>query len=84
MAEGGPPPGNPQPIAGTVTIRGAGRTYQLTVGIDGRFLATLPPGRYTVTGRGPGDPSGPDWCLGGPVVLAAGDNVTANVTCDLT
>ncbi len=51
---GGPAPGSPFPLPGTVTARAAtGETFTATAGRDGRFKLSLPPGTYRVTGRSP-------------------------------
>jgi hypothetical protein len=51
---GGPAPGSPVPLPGTITARAAtGRTFTATAGRNGRFTLSLPPGRYHVTGRSP-------------------------------
>ena len=48
---GGPPPGAPVPLPGTITARAAtGGTFTATAGKDGRFTLSLPPGTYRVTG----------------------------------
>jgi hypothetical protein len=51
---GGPAPGSPVPLPGTITARTAmGKTFTATTGRDGRFALWLPPGAYQVTGRSP-------------------------------
>jgi nucleotide-binding universal stress UspA family protein len=51
---GGPAPGAPVPLPGTITARAAtGSTFAATAGRNGRFTLSLPPGRYYVTGRSP-------------------------------
>jgi hypothetical protein len=51
---GGPPPGAPFPLPGTITARAAtGQTFTATAGQDGDFKLSLPPGRYEVSGRSP-------------------------------
>lgn len=51
---GGPAPGAPVPLPGTITARTAtGKTFTATAGRDGRFELPLPPGTYRVTGRSP-------------------------------
>lgn len=51
---GGPAPGSPVPLPGTITARIAtGETFTATAGRDGRFKLSLPPGTYRVTGRSP-------------------------------
>lgn len=49
---GGPAPGSPVPLPGTITARpAAGQAVTARVGQDGRFTLSLPPGIYRVTGR---------------------------------
>ena len=51
---GGPAPGSPVPLPGTITARTAtGETFTATAGRDGRFTLSLPPATYRVTGRSP-------------------------------
>lgn len=51
---GGPAPGSPFPLPGTITARAAtGETVTAAAGQDGRFRLSLPPGSYRVTGRSP-------------------------------
>jgi hypothetical protein len=51
---GGPAPGSPVPLPGTITARAAtGETVTATAGRDGHFKLSLPPGAYRVTGRSP-------------------------------
>ena len=51
---GGPAPGSPFPLPGTITARTAtDETFTATAGRDGRFKLSLPPGTYRVTGRSP-------------------------------
>jgi hypothetical protein len=51
---GGPAPGSPVPLPGTITARSAsGQTFTTTSGTNGRFKLSLPPGSYQVTGRSP-------------------------------
>lgn len=60
---GGPAPGSPFPLPGTVTARAAtGGTFTATAGQDGRFKLSLPPGSYRVTGRSPLMQSGQMMC----------------------
>lgn len=60
---GGPAPGSPFPLPGTITARAAtGQTFTATAGRDGRFTLSLPPGTYQVTGRSPLMQSGQMTC----------------------
>ena len=54
LVAGGPAPGSPRPLSGTITARAAsGQTFTATAGRNGRFTLSLPPGSYQVTGRSP-------------------------------
>ena len=60
---GGPAPGSPVPLPGTVTARTAtGQTFTATADRNGRFTLSLPPGSYQVTGRSPLIESGQATC----------------------
>ena len=60
---GGPAPGSPFPLPGTITARAAtGGTFKATAGPNGRFTLSLPTGRYRVTGRSPQIGSGNATC----------------------
>jgi len=60
---GGPAPGSPFPLPGTITARSAtGRTFTAAAGRDGRFKLSLPLGDYHVTGRSPLMQSGQMTC----------------------
>jgi hypothetical protein len=51
---GGPAPGAPYPLPGTITARATtGETFTATVDHKGHFKLSLPPGSYRVTGRSP-------------------------------
>lgn len=65
-------------------LRGDGATAaEVTAGSDGRFLATLPPGTYTVTAT-PTSPGPGRGCLVEPssTTVLAGALITVAVTCD--
>ncbi len=60
---GGPAPGSPVALPGTITARGVtGQTFTATAGQNGHFTLSLPPGSYRVTGRSPLIQSGPMGC----------------------
>ena len=83
VAAGGPGPGSLPPLSGTITIAGP-VTQHLTVGPDGKYTATLPPGTYTVTGTSPQYNDGAATCdteSGAPMTLTAGQSATADVLC---
>jgi len=51
---GGPAPGSPVPLPGTVVARNAaGGQFTTTTGNNGRFQLSLPPGTYRLTGHSP-------------------------------
>jgi hypothetical protein len=51
---GGPAPGSPVPLPGTVIARNtAGEQFTTTTGNDGQFQLSLPPGTYRLTGHSP-------------------------------
>jgi Polysaccharide lyase family 4, domain II len=51
---GGPAPGSPVPLPGTVAARNAaGAQFTATTGKNGRFRLSLPPGTYRLTGHSP-------------------------------
>ena len=51
---GGPAPGSPVPLPGTVVAQTAvGEQFTTTTGKDGRFQLSLPPGTYRLTGHSP-------------------------------
>lgn len=51
VAVGGVAAGAPRPLAGTVTLQGAGLTQTVRIGSDGTFSTALQPGRYRVVGH---------------------------------
>lgn len=61
---GGPAPGSPVSLPGTITARAAtGETFTARAGRDGRFTLSLPAGAYRVTGRSPLMQSGQMVCV---------------------
>lgn len=50
---GGPVPGAPSPVAGSVTVTGAGVHRDVKVGPGGAYSVSLPSGRYAVVGHNP-------------------------------
>lgn len=63
MRVGGPAPGSPVPLPGTITARAAtGQTFTAPAGQNGRFTLSLPPGSYHVSGRSPLMQSGQTAC----------------------
>jgi hypothetical protein len=63
MRVGGPAPGSPVPLSGTITARAdTGQTFTASAGQNGSFTLSLPPGSYHVTGRSPLIQSGQSAC----------------------
>jgi hypothetical protein len=82
IAVGGPAPGSPRPLPGSVTIDGL-VTQHIAVGSDGSYRAVVPAGTYTVTGTSPQYNDGASNCRtdSDTVTLAAGQTVAADVIC---
>jgi hypothetical protein len=82
LAAGGPAEASPNPLPGSVTIAGP-VTQHVTVGPDGKYAATLPPGTYTVTGTSPQYNDGAATCRtdSDTVTLTAGQSAAADVLC---
>jgi hypothetical protein len=84
---GGPAPGSPRPVPGTVMFRSTGavgRTYSATAGADGHFELGLPPGSYMVTGRSPLYVQGLIDCqAGAPVMVSGAVMAPVLVTCQV-
>jgi hypothetical protein len=81
---GGPPPGTPRAVDGTVTVEGAGVHRVLDVGLDGAFSVVVPPGRYTVVGTSPGFDDGTAPCpADGATIVTAGTVTTVDPTCHM-
>lgn len=80
---GGPAPGAPRPWPGTVAWRGPTHGT-VHIATDGRFLLSLPPGRYRVTGHSPRYGDGRYVCRATrPLVVRAGSPVHLDVLCQL-
>jgi hypothetical protein len=85
LAVGGPAPGDPRPMAGTVTFIGPdGSTAKAPVDKTGRFSIGLYPGLYRIRGSSPTFDRGAV-CSTRPAstTLIAGKTVTANVYCQM-
>lgn len=78
---GGPFPGSPRPLGGTVTVTGHSRVV-FTVGRDGRYTVTLPVGTYRLSGSSPWFGSGADSCHAqSPVRVVSNRQTHADVVC---
>ena len=83
---GGPAPGKPQPVAGTVTITSAdGSVTKAVVDESGKYAIGLFPGRYTIRGTSPQINDGKSTCTTEKktVTLTADKTVTADVVCSV-
>lgn len=91
LAVGGPPGSEPRPLGGRIFASsrgnmfiptGSGR-FTASVGSDGEYSITVPPGKYTVEGRSPQYNGGRTPCLAAkmPVIVRNGGDVVANVLC---
>jgi len=81
QAVGGPAPGAPRAISGTVIARAPNQSsYSVKVGSDGQFLLQLPVGSWVITGRSPQYEGGQAVCLqaGKPIKVSA-NTTTSNV-----
>jgi hypothetical protein len=84
---GGPSPGSPVPLPGTITARAvSGEAFTAKVSSTGRFKLSLPPGTYHVTGRSPLIQGGKMVCAATKelhvTARASGDSVT--VVCSVS
>jgi hypothetical protein len=82
-AVGGPAPGTPRPLQGSITLRDSDATiFTATVGSDGAFLVRVPIGTYAITGRSQVYDSGSVDCTSsGPVTLTVGATIRVLVAC---
>jgi hypothetical protein len=82
-AVGGPAPGTPRPLRGSITLRNSsGTAFTATAGSDGAFSVRIPPGPYTVIGRSPLYDSGIADCQPiEPVTVVAGTTIRVVVAC---
>lgn len=82
-AVGGPAPGAPRPLKGSISLRDSvGTIFTATAGSDGVFLVRVPIGTYAITGRSPLYNSGNADCpSSGPVTLTAGATIRVVVAC---
>jgi hypothetical protein len=82
-AVGGPGPGTPRPLKGSITLRDSdGTIFTATAGSDGAFLVRVPIGTYAITGRSPVYDSGNVDCpSSGPVSLTVGATIRVLVAC---
>lgn len=77
---GGPAPGLPVPLPGQVEARDAnGNVFSATVGHDGRFHLSLPPGTYRITGHSPRIQDGKAQCAAAKPVHVTKASAVAGV-----
>jgi hypothetical protein len=82
---GGPAPGSPRPWPGTVTVTGPGVHLDVSIGADGAYSISVPPGRYAVAGRSPLYGSGTALCqAAGEATVASGHTTKADVLCQMS
>jgi hypothetical protein len=81
-AVGGPAPGAPRPLPGTVTVRTPTSEITVPVGKDGRYSVEVAPGHYQVEGHSPYYGDNKYLCRAAqPVTAGASAQATANVYC---
>jgi hypothetical protein len=82
-AVGGPPPGTPRPLTGSITLRDSdGTVVTAATGSDGAFSAQVPIGTYAITGRSPlYDGGNVDCPSSGPVTVTGGATIIVVVAC---
>ena len=86
QAVGGPAPGNPRPLPGTIQLRDQnGRAVSSAIaGADGKFSVRVAAGTYVVTGRSPLYQGGRVDCQAtGPVSVSSGKMTRVVVSCQL-
>jgi hypothetical protein len=82
FAVGGPPPGLPRPLPGTIYVSGS-EHLQVTVGSDGTYSLVVPEGTYTVSGRSPLYQGGQLLCRApSQVTVRDGASIKADTFCD--
>lgn len=79
---GGPAPGTPRAVEGTVVATGPDGRHTATVGADGSYTMQLAPGTYTVTGTSPQYGEGKSPCpANGTVAVVQSEVRTADAYC---
>ena len=85
---GGPPPGRPTPMPGTIDVTGQGTGAENTsvrVGPDGFYSIVVPVGTYSLNGRSPLIDDGATSCHGSHnVTLQEGVTAKMDVICDIS
>jgi hypothetical protein len=80
---GGPAPGSPVPLAGTITFVGTNGTTTTDVDATGRYAVALSPGDYRISGTSP-QVAGQTCMTVKPVITARVDaETTADVICSI-
>ncbi|MCR6492567.1 hypothetical protein [Cellulomonas sp. P24] len=81
---GGPAPGTPRAVDGTVVATGPDGRHTATVGADGSYTMELAPGTYTVTGTSPQYGDGKSPCpANGTVAVVQSEVRTADAYCQM-
>ena len=86
QAVGGPRPGTPRPLPGTITIRNRdGTTITASAGSAGTFSVQVPVGSYVLTGHSPLYDSGTSDCAAAPprtITVTAGGTIRMAIDCE--
>ncbi len=86
QAVGGPPPGTPRPLPGTITIRNwEGTTITASAGSAGTFSVQVPVGSYILTGHSHLYESGTSECTAAPpgtITVTAGGTIRTTIDCE--
>lgn len=81
---GGPAPGLPRPLPGTVTVTGPGVHRDVPVGASGSYSVRVPAGSYTVVGHSPLYVSGRGLCRAERIAtVTSGHSTTVDVLCQM-
>ncbi len=81
---GGPAPGLPRPLPGTVTVTGPGVHRDIPVGVSGSYSVKVPAGSYTVVGHSPLYGSGTGVCRAERVAtVTSGHSTEVDVLCQM-
>lgn len=88
QAVGGPAPGSPRPLPGTIWLhrqKDAGsnqpQTYSMTTGVDGKFSERVSVGVYMLNGRSPLYQAFRADCVAGPITVSPGRTTRVVVSC---
>lgn len=86
VAVGGPAPGLPRPLPGSVRLTNmhTHASKVVTVGVDGRYSLPIAPGSYTLTGKSPQYNSGQSYDCQAQraAVVVSSKTTTSDVYCE--